>query len=55
MALIDRLKSKGVAIVLVPYNWPDRFAAADRIIVLARGVVAGERRLSIPATRTSWA
>lgn len=44
MALIDRLKSKGVGIVLISHNLPDIFAAADRIIVLARGVVAGERR-----------
>lgn len=44
MALIDRLKSKGVGIILISHNLPDIFAAADRIIVLARGVVAGERR-----------
>lgn len=44
MALIERLKSKGVGIILISHNLPDIFAAADRIIVLARGVVAGERR-----------
>ena len=44
MALIARLKSKGVGIILISHNLPDIFAAADRIIVLARGVVAGERR-----------
>ena len=44
MALIQRLKTKGVAIILISHNLPDIFAAADRIIVLARGVVAGERR-----------
>ncbi|WP_159593787.1 ATP-binding cassette domain-containing protein [Chelativorans xinjiangense] len=46
MALIERLKSKGVGIILISHNLPDIFAAADRIIVLARGVVAGERRPS---------
>lgn len=46
MALIDRLKSKGVGIILISHNLPDIFAAGDRIIVLARGVVAGERRPS---------
>jgi simple sugar transport system ATP-binding protein len=46
MALIHRLKQKGVAIILISHNLPDIFAAADRIIVLARGVVAGERRPS---------
>lgn len=44
MALIHRLKAKGVAIILISHNLPDIFAAADRIIVLARGIVAGERR-----------
>jgi simple sugar transport system ATP-binding protein len=44
MALIERLKSQGVGIILISHNLPDIFAAADRIIVLARGVVAGERR-----------
>lgn len=46
MALIDRLKAKGVGIILISHNLPEIFAAADRIIVLARGVVAGERRPS---------
>ncbi len=46
MSLIDRLKSKGVGIILISHNLPDMFAAGDRIIVLARGVVAGERRPS---------
>jgi simple sugar transport system ATP-binding protein len=44
MALIARLKSQGVGIILISHNLPDIFAAGDRIIVLARGVVAGERR-----------
>ena len=46
MALIERLKAQDVAIILISHNLPDIFAAADRIIVLARGVVAGERRPS---------
>ncbi|MCR9238765.1 MAG: ATP-binding cassette domain-containing protein [Alphaproteobacteria bacterium] len=46
MALIERLKKKGVGIILISHNLPDIFAAADRIIVLARGVVAGERKPS---------
>lgn len=44
MALIHRLKEQGVGIILISHNLPDIFAAADRIIVLARGVVGGERR-----------
>ncbi|WMS43570.1 ATP-binding cassette domain-containing protein [Acuticoccus sp. MNP-M23] len=43
MALIKRLKADGVGIILISHNLPDIFAAADRIIVLARGKVAGER------------
>lgn len=46
MALIERLKSQGVGIILISHNLPDIFTAGDRIIVLARGVVAGERRPS---------
>ncbi|WAP69101.1 ATP-binding cassette domain-containing protein [Jiella pelagia] len=46
MALIERMKKKGVAIILISHNLPDIFAAADRIIVLARGVIGGERRPS---------
>ena len=44
MALIRRLKADRVGILLISHNLPDMFAAADRIIVLARGRVAGERR-----------
>lgn len=46
MALIERLKSQGVGIILISHSLPDIFAAGDRIIVLARGLVAGERRPS---------
>jgi ABC-type sugar transport system ATPase subunit len=44
MALIARLKERGVGIILISHNLPDIFAAGDRIVVLARGSVAGERR-----------
>jgi len=44
MALIHRLKARGVAIILISHNLPDIFAAADRIVVLTRGAVAGVRR-----------
>lgn len=46
MALIRRLKERDVGIILISHNLPDIFAAADRIVVLARGSVAGERRPS---------
>lgn len=44
MALIQRLKARGVAVILISHNLPDIFTAADRIIVLARGAIGGERR-----------
>jgi simple sugar transport system ATP-binding protein len=44
MALIERMKADGVAVLLISHNLPDMFAAGDRIVVLARGAVAGERR-----------
>ncbi|WP_421725239.1 ATP-binding cassette domain-containing protein [Bauldia sp.] len=46
MALIERMKSEGVAIILISHNLPDIFAAGDRIVVLTRGAVAGVRRPS---------
>ncbi|MEM1274783.1 MAG: ATP-binding cassette domain-containing protein [Pseudomonadota bacterium] len=44
MALIKRLKAKGVGLILISHNLPDIFEAADRIVVLTRGAVAGELR-----------
>lgn len=44
MALIEQMKEQGVGIILISHNLPDIFTAADRIIVLARGIVAGNRR-----------
>lgn len=44
MALIERLKARSVGIILISHNLPDIFSAADRIVVLARGVIAGNTR-----------
>jgi ABC-type sugar transport system ATPase subunit len=41
--LIHRLKSQGVAIIFISHNLIDIFAVADRIMVLRRGELAGER------------
>jgi len=46
MALIQRLKTQDVAVIFISHNLGDIFAVADRIIVLRRGVKAGERRPS---------
>ena len=43
-ALVDSLKTSNVGVVFISHNLGDIFAVADRIIVLRRGIVAGERR-----------
>ncbi|MFL6625071.1 MAG: ATP-binding cassette domain-containing protein [Vitreoscilla sp.] len=43
MALIRGLKAQGVAVILVSHNLHDIFGVADRIVVMRRGEVAGER------------
>ena len=43
MELIAALKAQGVAVILISHNLHDIFAIADRIVVLRRGEVAGER------------
>jgi len=42
--LINRLKERDVAIIFISHNLSDIFAVADRILVLRRGIAAGERR-----------
>ena len=46
MALIERLKAKGVGIIFISHNLRDIFAVSDRIVVLERGRKAGERKTS---------
>ena len=41
--LIMRLKTQGVAVIFISHNLQDIFAVADRILVLRRGLKAGER------------
>lgn len=43
--LIHRLRNKGVAVLFISHNLGDIFAVADRIIVLRRGILAGERKV----------
>ena len=43
--LIQRLKSQNVAIIFISHNLSDIFAVSDRIVVLRRGVKAGERMI----------
>ena len=44
--LILRLKAQNVAVLFISHNLVDIFDVADRILVLRRGIKAGERRPS---------
>ena len=46
MALIRMLKSQGRGVIFISHNLQDIFAVSDRIVVLRRGSLAGERRIS---------
>jgi ABC-type sugar transport system ATPase subunit len=43
MELIRRLRQQQVAVIFISHNLVDIFAVADRILVLRRGLAAGER------------
>ena len=45
MELIKRLKEKKVSIIFISHNLTDIFKASDRIIVLRRGLKAGEKSI----------
>jgi simple sugar transport system ATP-binding protein len=42
--LIEKLKEQRVGVIFISHNLVDIFAVADRILVLRRGIAAGERR-----------
>jgi simple sugar transport system ATP-binding protein len=44
ISLIKSLKERGKGVIFISHNLQDIFAVADRIVVLRRGVKAGERR-----------
>lgn len=46
MELIQTLKAEGVSIILISHNLHDIFSVADRIVVLRRGEMVGERKIS---------
>ena len=43
--LIHQLKAQGRGVIFISHNLQDIFAVADRLIVLRRGVMAGERKI----------
>ncbi|MBC2834437.1 ATP-binding cassette domain-containing protein [Paragemmobacter straminiformis] len=46
ISLIHQLKEQGRGVIFISHNLQDIFAVSDRIVVLRRGVMAGERRIS---------
>jgi ABC-type sugar transport system ATPase subunit len=46
IALIKSLKQSGVGVIFISHNLVDIFAVSDRIVVLRRGIKAGERLTS---------
>jgi simple sugar transport system ATP-binding protein len=46
ISLIKSLKAQGRGVVFISHNLQDIFAVSDRIVVLRRGIVAGERNIS---------
>src|SRR4029077_16766445 len=46
IALIKSLKQSGVGVIFISHNLVDIFAVSDRIVVLRRGVKAGERLMA---------
>jgi simple sugar transport system ATP-binding protein len=44
--LIHQLKAQGRGVIFISHNLQDIFAVSDRIVVLRRGVLAGERRIA---------
>ncbi|MCC5973405.1 MAG: sugar ABC transporter ATP-binding protein [Rubellimicrobium sp.] len=46
ISLIHQLKAQGRGVIFISHNLQDIFAVSDRIVVLRRGVAAGERRIA---------
>lgn len=46
ISLIHQLKAQGRGVIFISHNLQDIFAVSDRIVVLRRGVMAGERRIA---------
>jgi simple sugar transport system ATP-binding protein len=46
LALIKRLRDKGITVVLITHRMPDLFAVADRVIVMRRGTKVADKRIA---------
>ena len=46
LALIQRLKHQGVAIILISHRMPDVFAVCDRVVVMRRGSKVADKLIA---------
>lgn len=46
VSLIQQLKAQGRGVIFISHNLQDIFAVSDRIVVLRRGIMAGERKIA---------
>ena len=46
LALINRLREAGIAVMLISHRMPDVFEVCDRVVVLRRGRKVAEKRIS---------
>jgi len=44
LALIERMKAKGVSVMLISHRMPDVFAVCDRIVVMRRGSKVADKQ-----------
>ena len=47
LALIERMKARGVSVMLVSHRMPDVFAVCDRIIVMRRGSKVADKQTAL--------
>ncbi len=50
LAMIERVKARGVAVIVITHNLLHAFQVADRIVVLRQGIVAGIRAIGATTT-----
>jgi len=43
LALIKRMQTKGVAIILISHRMPDVFSVCDRVVVMRRGTKVADK------------
>jgi simple sugar transport system ATP-binding protein len=46
LELIRRLKSQGVAVLLISHRMPDVFAVCDRVVVMRRGTKVADKDIA---------